>query len=141
MLTHQTEFTHENEILNHCFRTTKHPLIYCFIFNLDHKSLKLYFHNNYFQEFYDFLNLLPCIFVISFLYYMYTGGHRGHDHMVVGFTTICAISAYHHSSCEFESRSFMERCTWYNFVSDLWQVSGFFQVLRLPLSIKLTTTT
>jgi len=25
--------------------------------------------------------------------------------MVVGFTTSCAISAYHHLSCEFESRS------------------------------------
>ena len=24
------------------------------------------------------------------------GGRRGHDHMVVGFTTTCAISAYHH---------------------------------------------
>ena len=23
-------------------------------------------------------------------------GHRGHDHMVVGFTTTYAISAYHH---------------------------------------------
>jgi hypothetical protein len=26
--------------------------------------------------------------------------------MVVGFTTICAISAYHHKSCEFEP------CSW-----------------------------
>jgi hypothetical protein len=24
------------------------------------------------------------------------------DHMVVGFTTTCTISAYHHYSCEFE---------------------------------------
>jgi len=32
-------------------------------------------------------------------------GRRGHDHIVVGFTTTCAISAYHHWSCEFESRS------------------------------------
>jgi len=30
---------------------------------------------------------------------------RGYDRMVVGFTTTCAISAYHHWSCEFESRS------------------------------------
>jgi hypothetical protein len=28
-----------------------------------------------------------------------------HDHMVVGFTTTYAISAYHHWCCEFESRS------------------------------------
>jgi hypothetical protein len=27
------------------------------------------------------------------------------DRMVVGFTTTCAISAYHHKSCEFEPRS------------------------------------
>ena len=31
--------------------------------------------------------------------------HRGHDCMVVGFTTTRAISAYHHYSCEFESHS------------------------------------
>jgi hypothetical protein len=32
-------------------------------------------------------------------------GRRGHDRMVDGFIIICAISAYHHLSCEFESRS------------------------------------
>jgi len=32
-------------------------------------------------------------------------GRRGCDRMVVGFTTNCAISAYHHFSCELESRS------------------------------------
>ena len=30
---------------------------------------------------------------------------RGRDCMVVGFTTTCAIIAFHHWSCEFESRS------------------------------------
>jgi hypothetical protein len=30
---------------------------------------------------------------------------RGRDRIVVGFTTTCAISAYHHKSCEFEPRS------------------------------------
>ena len=34
------------------------------------------------------------------------GGRR--DRMVVGNKTTCAISAYHHWSCEFEPRS------WYN---------------------------
>jgi hypothetical protein len=29
----------------------------------------------------------------------------GHDRMVVGFATSCAISAYHHKHCEFEFRS------------------------------------
>jgi hypothetical protein len=33
------------------------------------------------------------------------GGRRGHDRMVVGFTTTYAISAYHHKRCEFKSRS------------------------------------
>ena len=32
-------------------------------------------------------------------------GCRGHDRMVVGFTTTCAISAYHNLSCEFQTRS------------------------------------
>jgi hypothetical protein len=31
-------------------------------------------------------------------------GRRGHDCMVVGFTTNCVISAYLQLSCEFESR-------------------------------------
>jgi hypothetical protein len=29
-------------------------------------------------------------------------GCRGRDRMVVGFTSACEISAYHHLSCEFE---------------------------------------
>jgi len=33
------------------------------------------------------------------------GGRRGRDRMVIGFTTIYANSAYHHWSCELESRS------------------------------------
>jgi len=32
-------------------------------------------------------------------------GRRGRDRMVVGFTTTCAISVFHHSSCEFEPHS------------------------------------
>ena len=36
---------------------------------------------------------------------MQTRDCRGLDRMVVGFTTIYAISAYHHWCCEFESRS------------------------------------
>jgi len=31
--------------------------------------------------------------------------HHGHDRIVVGFTTTCAISAYHQWSCEFEPHS------------------------------------
>jgi hypothetical protein len=33
------------------------------------------------------------------------GSHPGLDHMVVGFTTTYAISAYNHQHCELESRS------------------------------------
>ena len=32
-------------------------------------------------------------------------GHCGDDCMVVGITTTCAISAYHHQRCEFEPHS------------------------------------
>jgi len=50
----------------------------------------------------------------------------GHlDHMVVGFTTTYAISAYHHWSCEFESGSgdvYLIQHYVMKFVSDLWQV-------------------
>ena len=46
-------------------------------------------------------------FSVSFLQApLCKGGCRDHDCMVVwGFTTTFAISAYHHWSCEFESRS------------------------------------
>ena len=61
---------------------------------------------------------------------------RGHDHMVgsslVGFTTTCVITAYHHLSCEFEP------CRWrgvldtslcvIKFVGNLRQVGGFLRV-------------
>jgi hypothetical protein len=30
------------------------------------------------------------------LFLIYKWGHREHDHMIVGFTTTYAISAYHH---------------------------------------------
>ena len=33
---------------------------------------------------------------------------HGRDNMVVGLTTTYAISAYHHLSCEFESRSWRD---------------------------------
>jgi len=53
------------------------------------------------------------------------------DYMVVGFTT----------NCEFESSSnkvYSIQHYVIKFVSDLWQVSGFLRVLRLPPPIKLT---
>ena len=49
--------------------------------------------------------------------------------MIVGFTTTCAISAYHHWCCEFESRS-RRGVQHYviKFVSDLRQIGGFLHV-------------
>ena len=68
-------------------------------------------------------------------------GRRGRDRIVVVFTATYAFSAYHNWSCEFESRS--GRGVQHNvikFVSDLWQVGCFLQVLRFPPPIKLSTT-
>jgi len=60
-------------------------------------------------------------------------GLRGRDRLIVGFTTTSAIGAYHHWSCEFESRSRRELQHYViNFVSDLRQVGGFLRVLRFP---------
>ena len=44
-------------------------------------------------------------FIYRILPYLCKNIRGGHDRMVVGFTTTCAISAYHHWSCEFEPRS------------------------------------
>jgi hypothetical protein len=74
-------------------------------------------------------------------YHNHLRGRRGHDHMVVGFTTTYAISAYHHWCCEFESRSGQSVQHYViKFVRDLWQVSGFLRVLWFPPPIKLTAT-
>jgi hypothetical protein len=62
---------------------------------------------------------------------------------VVGFTTTCAISAYHHYSCEFNpihGDVYSIQHYVIKFVGDLPQVGGFLRVLRLPPPIKLTTT-
>ena len=68
-----------------------------------------------------------------FLYRYNTRGRRGRDRMIVGFTTTCAISAYHHRCCAFESRSGRGVQHYViKFVSDLRQVDGFLQVLRFP---------
>ena len=59
------------------------------------------------------------------------------DHMVVGFTTTYAISAYHHWCCEFESRSARGVQHYViKFVGDLQQIGGFLRVIRFPPPIK-----
>jgi hypothetical protein len=50
-----------------------------------------------------------------------------------------AIGVYHHWCCEFESQSGRGVQHYViKFVSDLWQVSGFLRVLRLPLPLKIS---
>ena len=61
---------------------------------------------------------------------------RDRDRMLVGFTTTCVISAYHHKSCEFMARR--TRHYVIKSVSDLGQVGGFLRVLLFPPQIKLT---
>ena len=47
-----------------------------------------------------------CVFYLKHLIYASNSRtRRGFDRMVVGFTTTYATSAFHHYSCEFESRS------------------------------------
>ena len=68
---------------------------------------------------------------------------RGLDRMVVGFTTACAISAYHTKVVSLNlvhSEVYLIQYYVIKFVSDFWQVCGFIRVLRFPPPIKLTTT-
>jgi len=86
------------------------------------------------------MNLLHFLLEVCFICHSYFEGPSWRDRTVVGFTTTCAISAYHHW-CEFKSRSgrgvqdYMIK-----FVSDLRQVGGFLWILQFPPPIKLTAT-
>ena len=55
------------------------------------------------MEFYKYVgaSYLQCCTYFCQIY----RGRRGRDRIIVGFITTYAISAYHHLSCEFESRS------------------------------------
>jgi hypothetical protein len=73
--------------------------------------------------------------------YFKDSGRCNRDRMVVRFTTTCAISAYHHLRCEFESRSaelYLIQHYVIKFVSDMRQVGRFLRPLRFPPSIELT---
>jgi hypothetical protein len=62
-------------------------------------------------------------------------GRRSRDRMVVGFTTTCAMSITTKVvSCSNTAHGEVYSIQHYvmNFVSDLWQVSGFPQLLRFP---------
>jgi hypothetical protein len=53
--------------------------------------------NNILMEICDCFFYCLFISVLSFVnQLLLCGGHRGRDHMVVGFTTTCVLSAYHH---------------------------------------------
>ena len=53
------------------------------------------------------VNLIHLYFFGLQVYRFPNKHHRGRDRMVVRFTTTCAISTYHHYSCEFEP------CSWW----------------------------
>ena len=55
----------------------------------------------------------------------------GRNRMIIGFTTICAINAYHYSSFEFEPRSWRGVLDTI-IVSDFRQVCGFLRVFTPP---------
>ena len=81
---------------------------------------------------------LSCSLMALPIIWCYTWGRRGRDRMVVGFTTTYAISSYHHWWCEFESQSWRGVQHYViKFVSDLWQLGCFLQVLWFPPPTKL----
>jgi len=62
---------------------------------------------------------------------------------IVGFTTTCAISAYHHWSCKLvpaHGEMYSIQHYMIKYVSYLRQVCGFLLVLRFPPPIRLTAT-
>jgi hypothetical protein len=70
---------------------------------------------------------LTQINVINSQFLYKSGGRRGCDGIVVGFTTTYAINDYHHWCCEFESRPGRAVLHYViKFISDLWKVGGLF---------------
>ena len=82
-----------------------------------------------------------CSHVIVYIKTLISGlRDRNRDRIVVIFTNYCAISAYHHKSCEFEPRSSAVHSMQHYVIklaSDLRQVDGFVRLLRFPPQIKL----
>ena len=70
-------------------------------------------------------------------------GRHCRDRMVVGYTTTCAISAYHHYAVNSNPANgdvFSIQHYVIKSVSDLLHDGGFMRVLRSPPPIKLTAT-
>jgi hypothetical protein len=93
------------------------------------------------------VNYILYIFTLSNIFFIVTihqaiRVHRGRDRIIVGITTTYAISAYHHSRCEFESRwgeVYSIHHYVIKFVNDMRHINGFLLALRFVPSIKLTT--
>jgi hypothetical protein len=87
-----------------------------------------------------------CLTQLSTIFQLYVSfsfnrARRGHEGMVVGFTTTYAISAYHHWCYEREFRSGGGVQHYgIKFVSDFRQIDGILWVLRFPPPMKLTAT-
>jgi hypothetical protein len=100
-----------------------------------------YYHLGCFQKLIGKLikvtsNSSSYFFYFGFFFFFF--GRHGRDHMVVGFTATCAISAYHRCCFEVESRSGRGLQHYViKSVSDLPQVGRF---PRFPPPIKLTAT-
>ena len=90
-----------------------------------------------FQKFHNVPNILILLLTLE------CGGRRGHDSLVVGFSTTYAIGAHHpnvvSSNPAHGGVSSMQHYV-IKFVSDLRQVSGFLLVLLFSPPIKLTST-
>ena len=68
-------------------------------------------------------------------------GHRGRDHLVIGFATTCAkLPNNVVSSNPDHGEVHLIQHYVIKFVSDLRQVCGFLRILRLPPPIKLIVT-
>jgi len=73
-------------------------------------TTRLHFYRSYVIT-YSCTHLLYMYLAVIFIFMW---GRRGRDRLVDGFTTIYAISAYHHWCCEFESRTTLcdKVCQW-----------------------------
>ena len=136
----------EYTILNiHFVYDLKRILIYLIFFIKEQNIVTrkfctyLYHFNNVMKSILHIQHILTISYWTHALYPYW--GRRGHNRLVVGFTTTYAVIAYHHWCREFESRS-----GWgvqhyvIKFVNDLRRVGGFLRVLRFPSPIKLTAT-
>jgi hypothetical protein len=107
------------------------PSVFC---NVDLYQNTGYIKYNFFTSLYSWKIAHLALNNMHLLIYW---GHRDCVRMVVGFTTTCAISAYHHSV---HGKVYLIQHYVIKFVCDLRQVGGFLRVLRFLPPIKLTAT-